>query len=124
MTRHLKLACALLIAAALPASAALYAWVGNGSTDDWDDSDNWSLTSGSGGAYPDDTGDDALVNGTYDVGLIDETIRDLTLKGTVMLSDPDSVDPTLVTRKLTITGVSGGTTVIIKQQSRLETTGC
>ncbi|MBE7457899.1 MAG: hypothetical protein HS102_14960 [Planctomycetia bacterium] len=102
------------------ALAANYTWTGHGSNDDWDTGSNWVVAC-CNPAYPDDSGDNATISGTHSVNLINESIGNLALSGTVIFNDADGNDPTLAVQKVTLTGATGGTTIKIKQKATLET---
>ncbi|NUQ10688.1 MAG: hypothetical protein HUU24_16720 [Phycisphaerae bacterium] len=55
------------------------------------------------------------------MNLINESIGNLALSGTVIFNDADGNDPTLAVQKVTLTGATGGTTIKIKQKATLET---
>jgi hypothetical protein len=91
--RHLAIAFLLSLVLVAVATAALWTWTGSGGDDHWDTCANWDRCS-IAQEFPGD-GDDALIEGTYDVDLIDETIDDLTVDGTVTFGDANGDDPTL-----------------------------
>ncbi|GIK17335.1 MAG: hypothetical protein BroJett003_22990 [Planctomycetota bacterium] len=72
-------------------------------------------------AYPDGPSHHATISGVHNVDLINESIGNLALSGTVILGDADGNDPTLFAQKVTIPGAEGGTTIKIKQKARVET---
>jgi len=94
VARILTLACAGLFCL-----GASFTWTGNGADDDWDTCGNWDACSQvflySG------TGDDATIDGTYTVDLIDQTIDDITLSGTITFGAAES-DPVLTVNTFTI----------------------
>ena len=98
---------------------ASYTWTGNGADDDWDNGDNWSCI-GACGSYPDTASDDATVNGTHDVDLIDECIDDLTITGTVNIGAAEFT-PTLHVDTFTIAGPA---TVTIGELATIWTAAC
>ncbi|MCL4720091.1 MAG: hypothetical protein KJ057_16610 [Phycisphaerae bacterium] len=71
------------------ALAANYTWTGHGSNDDWDTGSNWVVAC-CNPAYPDDSGDNATISGTHSVNLINESIGNLALSGTVIFNDADA----------------------------------
>ena len=94
----------ILGCAALFVLGATFTWTGGGANDDWDNGDNWDCTACSG--YPDGTDDDASADGIYTIDLIDETIDDLTLSGTITFGDANGDDPVLCLDTLTINAAS------------------
>lgn len=99
---------------------ANYTWTGHGADDAFDTTSNWVVVC-CNPPYPDDTGDNGTISGVFDVDLINESIGDLDLSGTVIFGDANGDDPTLQVQTVTITGAAGVTTIKIKQKATLET---
>lgn len=101
MSRRKSTSARILIlgCAGLLCLGASFTWSGNGADDDWDTCGNWDACS-QFFQYP-GTGDDATIDGTYTVDLIDQTIDDLTLSGTVTFGAAET-DPVLTVNTLTI----------------------
>lgn len=95
-----------------------YTWNGGGADDDWDNADNWSCIACTG--YPDGTDDDAVIDGTYDVDLVDECIDDLTVTGTVDFAYVTSGSTVHVD---TFT-IAGPATVTMATHARITTEAC
>ena len=99
-----RMICGIILSSGALCLGASFSWSGSGTGDDWDTCGNWDACSGARG-YP-QAGDDATIDGTYDVDLVTVTIDDLTVTGIVTLGDADSDDPTLTLDSLTVTGDS------------------
>ena len=95
------------------AQGAIYSWTGlSTSNDNWDTCANWIVNQIGVPCYPSADTDDVLVSGTFDVDLITESIRNLTVSGTVGFGSVSGT-PTLEINAITISGGSSGATVTI-----------
>jgi hypothetical protein len=111
---------ALVLAFAVASVVALgasFTWTGNGGDDDWDTCGNWDACTQMP-TYPSDCNSDATIDGTYTVDLVEESIDDLTVCGTVTFGDANDDDPTLFVDSLTI---EGGGSVTIGDGAIIET---
>ncbi|MFH1746517.1 MAG: hypothetical protein ABIG44_05665 [Planctomycetota bacterium] len=113
----------LLIAlvAVTPGMADIFIWTDGDFYDhEWDDVDNWaSMTCFGPSCWPHTTNDDAVIDGTWTVDLVDEEIDSLSVVGTVTFGGDDT--PTLTVNSIIIAGGTSADTEVTISDATIET---
>lgn len=87
--RNFKIAATVIAAVclAVAAQAIHFTWIGQGADDDFDTAQNWAAVTIPTPPYPDGTDDNALfpwkASGGWPCNLINESIGDITIRGSV-----------------------------------------